>query len=197
MDRHKMARDTYLRVTLRSRRAFKGFLLGAESEAGRWVGTWYIPYLADTSYVSESQYLHCSKRLQSAVTHSGKAGSMWVTSFQWRPPDTFRGWAQFRGTVVESYQVYWANVTSNKVYVTEEEAEDISENIISDKRTSYYTPHQEDSEQWDNITDFVSLFKDHPGFEDNFDEKNQIIEPVPDSSLSDMQQQDQVCHKIM
>ena len=96
MDRHVISPDTYLRVTIRSRRAFKGFLLGAEGETGRWVGTWYIPYLADTSYLSESEYLHCSQRLQSAVTHSGKAASMWVVSFQWRPPEDFRGWVQFR-----------------------------------------------------------------------------------------------------
>ena len=188
MDRHVMTRDTYLRVTLRSRRAFKGFLLGAESEAERWVGTWYIPYLADSSYLSECKYLHCSKRLQSAVTHSGKAASMWVTSFQWRPPEDFRGWVQFRGTVVESYQVYWANVTSNKVFVRDEEDEDISANIISDRRTSYYNHVEEETEALDNVTDFVSLFQDHPGFGDNIDEKKQIIEPVPDSILSDMQQ---------
>ena len=96
MDRHVISPDTYLRVTIRSRRAFKGFLLGAEGEMERWVGTWYIPYLADTSYLSESEYLHCSQRLQSAVTHSGKAASMWVVSFQWRPPKHFRGWVQFR-----------------------------------------------------------------------------------------------------
>ena len=196
MDRAVITPDTYLRVTIRSRRAFKGFLLSATSvdTGARHVGTWYIPYLADTSYLSESEYLHCGQRLQSAVTHSGKAASMWVVSFQWRPPEDFRGWVQFRGTVVESYQVYWANVTSNKVYVRDEGEEgDISENLISDRRTSYYNPQEgEGDEPSDNITDFVSLFQDHPGFRDNIDEKKQIIEPVPDSILSDMQRK-KVC----
>ena len=201
MDRAVITPDTYLRVTIRSRRAYKGFLLSATSvdTGARHVGTWYIPYLADTSYLSESEYLHCSQRLQSAVTHSGKAASMWVVSFQWRPPEDFRGWVQFRATVVESYQVYWVNVTSNKVYVRDEEEEDrdISENIISDKRTSYYNPLEEgEREALDNITDFVSLFRDHPGFRDNIDEKKQIIEPVPDSILSDMQH-NQVCQNLI
>ncbi len=69
----------------------------------------------------------------------------------------------------------------------------VLENIISDRRTSYYNPQEgEGGEPMDNITDFVSLFQDHPGFRDNIDEKKQIIEPVPDSILSDMQQ-NKVC----
>lgn len=77
----------------------------------------------------------------------------------------------------------------------EEGEEDISENIISDKRTSYYNPlEEEEREALDNITDFVSLFQDHPGFRDNIDEKKQIIEP--DSKLSDMQQ-NQVCQILI
>ena len=73
-----------------------GFLLRAEAENDRHVGTWYIPYLADTSYLSESQYLHCNNKLQSAVTHSGQTSSMWVVSFQWRPPHQFYRWVTFR-----------------------------------------------------------------------------------------------------
>ena len=75
----------------------------------------------------------------------------------------------------------------------EGEEGDISENLISDRRTSYYNPQEgEGDEALDNITDFVSLFQDHPGFRDNIDEKKQIIEPVPDSILSDMQR-NKVC----
>ena len=91
MDQARITPDTYLRVTIRSRRAFKGFLLRAEAGSVRHVGTWYIPYLADTSYLSESQYLHCDQLLQSAVTHSGKTNNMWVVSFQWRPGQDFAG----------------------------------------------------------------------------------------------------------
>ena len=96
MDQERITPDTYLRVTIRSRNAFKGFLIRAEAGSDRHVGTWYIPYLADTSYLSESQYLHCDQRLQSAVTHSGQTNSMWVVSFQWRPPQHFYGWVRFR-----------------------------------------------------------------------------------------------------
>merc|ERR1719232_941069 len=123
MDQARITPDTYLRVTLRSQKAFKGFLLRAEAGNDRHVGTWYIPYLADTSYLSESEYLHCGQRLQSAVTHSGKAASMWVVSFQWRPPQHYRGWVQFRASIVEDYRTFWTNVTSTRVLVTPSESE--------------------------------------------------------------------------
>ena len=68
----------------------------AESKTESHLGTWYIPYLADTSYLSESQYLHCNDVLQSAVTHSGRTNNLWVVSFQWRPPQHFSGPVRFR-----------------------------------------------------------------------------------------------------
>ena len=74
----------------------QGFVLRAEDSAGSTVGSWYIPYLADTSFLSESRYLACSGRAQSAVTHSGQTTDMWVVSFQWRPDTHFSGWVQFR-----------------------------------------------------------------------------------------------------
>ena len=86
----------YFRVTIRSRTAFKGFLMRAESATESHLGSWYIPYLADTSYLSESQYLHCHDILQSAVTHSGRTNNIWVVSFQWRPPQHFSGPVRFR-----------------------------------------------------------------------------------------------------
>merc|ERR1719195_514671 len=108
---------TYLRVTIRSRRAFKGFVLRAEDSAGSTVGSWYIPYLADTSFLSESRYLACSGRAQSAVTHSGQTTDMWVVSFQWRPDTHFSGWVQFRASVVVDYRTFWTNITSTRVWV--------------------------------------------------------------------------------
>ena len=105
MDKHTITSDEYIRITIRSRRAFKGFLIEAENLEAKFLGTWYIPYLADKTYLSESQYLHCDQKLQSAVTHSGKTSDMWLVSFQWRPPHDYTGWIQFRATVVESYQV--------------------------------------------------------------------------------------------
>ena len=84
-DRHQMRQDSYLRVTIRSRRAFKGFVLRAENETERYIGTWYIPYLSDHTYMSESQYLHCANSAQSGVTHSGNIADMWVVSFQVSP----------------------------------------------------------------------------------------------------------------
>ena len=74
----------------------QGFVLRGYSSAGSTVGSWYIPYLADTSFLSESRYLACSGRAQAAVTHSGQTKDMWVVSFQWRPDTHFSGWVQFR-----------------------------------------------------------------------------------------------------
>merc|ERR1719270_1830504 len=141
MDQARITPDTYLRVTLRSQKAFKGFLLRAEAGNDRHVGTWYIPYLADTSYLSESQYLHCNNHLQSAVTHSGKTSAMWVVSFQWRPPHQFYGWVTFRATVVEDYRTFWTNITSTPILVMPSDAEN---NIID---------YKNDDSIYDNIDD--------------------------------------------
>ena len=142
MDKHVINSDSYLRVTLRSRRTFKGFLLFAESHDTRYLGTWYIPYLTHVSHVSESRYLHCEARVQSAVTQSGQARDMWLVSFQWRPPDNFSGWSVFRATIVESYEVFWTDIVSNKVWVVSDNDTDDNEveneKSISDKKTSYY-----------------------------------------------------------
>ena len=117
MDQYRMTSEQYLRVTLRSKRAFKGFLLRAESEGSNHTGSWYIPYLEDTSYLSESHYLHCSGGAQSAVTHSGRTATMFVISFQWKPPAHFHGLIVFRATVVVNYRLFWVDVTAAKVQV--------------------------------------------------------------------------------
>merc|ERR1719474_1690342 len=54
MDQYKMFSNQYLRVTIRSKRAFKGFVVRASGGSENHLGTWYIPYLEDTSYLSES-----------------------------------------------------------------------------------------------------------------------------------------------
>ena len=168
----------------------------AESVSSRWVGTWYVPYLADPSYTSESRYLHCRDTLQSAVTHSGQTrysvdniffrfkyfcaiislfpstlSSMWVVSFQWRPPANFSGLVQFRATVVESYEVFWLGVTSAALAVTEAGARLPGAALGGDPRTSYYNPSQgqggEGEEEGVSYPDFVSLFQDYPGLENS------------------------------
>ena len=170
-----------------------GFLLRAEAGNDRHVGTWYIPYLADTSYLSESQYLHCDNHLQSAVTHSGQTSAMWVVSFQWRPGHNYTGWTQFRATVVESYQVYWVNVISNKVFVKNNTSDDVVSNVISDKRTSYYdnkvNQGEEEGQVESNIgnyTDFLNLLQDNTRLDVDWDDKKQIPNMISDSVLLDM-----------
>ena len=192
MDKHTLTSDTYLRITIRSRKAFKGFLIEAENDEAKFLGTWYIPYLADTSYLSESQYLHCNNHLQSAVTHSGQTSSMWVVSFQWRPGHNYTGWTQFRATVVESYQVYWVNVISNKVFVKNNTSDDVVSNVISDKRTSYYDYKVNQGEEGQvesnigNYTDFLNLLQDNTRLDVDWDDKKQIPNMISDSVLLDM-----------
>merc|ERR1712025_1243559 len=111
-DQYSMYSHQYIRVTIRSKRAFKGFLIRALSDGDTHLGTWYIPYLEDTSYLSESSYLHCDGRVQSAVTHSGRTNTMFVLSLQWKPPTAFQGKVVFQATVVENYRVYWVGVVS-------------------------------------------------------------------------------------
>jgi len=91
VDQSEVRQDHYLRVTLRSTKPFKGFLLRAEdaqekrNEFGSWsaVGTWYIPYqnISETSPTS-AKYLHCGGAPQSAVTHGGANSGAFVVSFQ-------------------------------------------------------------------------------------------------------------------
>ena len=165
-DRHQMTPDTYLRVTVRSRRAFKGFVVRAENDTGEYLGSWYIPYLADDSYMSESQYLHCGGSPQSGVTHSGNVADMWVVSFQWRPDREFSGWVVFRGTVVVSYSQFWTNIMSARVMVRGEGDPGTSGHTGTDIRNSYYHYNRvgDNTEQFshgDNYTDFMSLFQDY------------------------------------
>ena len=121
---------------MRSKRAFKGFLLRAESgkqpkmesngnleqptyfpEKSNQTGSWYIPYLEDNSYLSESRYLHCQGGQQNAVTHSGRTATMFVVSFQWKPPASFQGRVVFRATVVVNYRLFWVDITAAPVLV--------------------------------------------------------------------------------
>merc|ERR1712178_438972 len=91
---------------------------------------------------------------------------MWVVSFQWRPGQDFAGWVQFRATIVESYSVFWVNVTSNKVYIKSDEKDSVSSKLISDKRTSYYNYVEYEDEtraEAENLTDFMLLFQNKSG----------------------------------
>jgi len=144
MDQYTIISDQYLRVTIRSKRAFKGFLIRAESDSAQHVGTWFVPYLEDTAYLSESSYLHCGGKMQSAVTHSGRTSTMFVVSLQWKPPEKYHGWVSFHATVVENYQVFWTNVKSAPLYIIPEgedyhrEYYEVSKEVPSVMRTSFY-----------------------------------------------------------
>ena len=82
-------------------------------------GSWYIPYLDDTSYLSESRYLHCRDGAQNMVTHSGRTAKMFVISFQWKPPAGFNGLVTFRATVVVNYRLFWVDITPTTLQVGE------------------------------------------------------------------------------
>jgi len=144
-DEYTMFSHQYLRVTIRSKRAFKGFLIRAASGIDSHLGTWYIPYLDDTSYLSESSYLHCGGKMQSAVTHSGRTNTMFVLSLQWKPPAEFHGKVVFEATVVENYRVYWLGVVSSPVYVIDKDSDkdstgnyEVKDQGLSTKKTSFY-----------------------------------------------------------
>ena len=95
---------------------------------------------------------------------------MWVVSFQWRPPANFSGLVQFRGTVVESYEVFWLGVTSAALAVTEAGARLPGAALGGHPRTSYYNPSQGQGGQEEegvSYPDFVSLFQDYPGLENS------------------------------
>jgi len=152
-DQYSMFSHQYLRVTIRSKRAFKGFLIRASSGSVTHLGTWYIPYLEDTSYLSESSYLHCGGRIQSAVTHSGRTNTMFVLSLQWKPPADFHGQVSFQATVVENYRVFWLDVLSSTVYVTNSDSEkhgpehhEVEDKVLSTKKTSFYNEPMNQSE---------------------------------------------------
>merc|ERR1719150_2510740 len=126
VDQSEVRQDHYLRVTLRSTKPFKGFLLRAEdaqekrNEFGSWsaVGTWYIPYqnISETSPTS-AKYLHCGGAPQSAVTHAGANSGAFVVSFQWRPPADLVGRVRIQATVVEDYRTYWTGILAPAVTV--------------------------------------------------------------------------------
>ena len=190
-DRHQMKADSYLRVTVRSRRAFKGFVLRCENDTATYIGSWYIPYLTDLSFTSESQYLHCGGSPQSGLTHSGKVADMWVVSFQWRPDTDLSGWVVFRATVVESYSQFWTNIVSAGVMVEGQGGDhgNSGGHTGADVRTSYYHYNNGDgqlSQVEENYTDFMSLFEDYSGSDDG------IIDRTKIGSSSDMKDDNQV-----
>ena len=102
---------------------------------------------------------------------SSPLSSMWVVSFQWRPPANFSGLVQFRATVVESYEVFWLGVASASLAVTAAGARLPGAALGGDRRTSYYNPRQGEGqggqEEGVSYPDFVSLFEDYPGLENS------------------------------
>lgn len=167
----------------------------AEAENTKFVGMWTIPYLTDVSHVSESRYLHCGSRVQSAVTQSGQTPDVWVVSFQWSPGDEeLPGtWVIFRATIVESYEVFWTDIVSAKVWIVDHEDHSVNEiekqgAAVSDKRTSYYNYNLygkkdaiPDDLNADNLTDFVHIFQDYPRLDDSIGD--QITEESKSQSL--------------
>lgn len=100
-------------VTLEAKEGamFRGFLVqGKSSETGDVVGTFFT-----TDY----KYLNCNNGMNNAVTHQGPADKDKVT-LTWEPPSDFAGDVVFTGTFVQTKNVFWVGVTSEKVTVRRE-----------------------------------------------------------------------------
>ena len=96
---------------------------------------------------------------------------------------------QFKATIVESYSVFWVNVTSNKVYIKSDEKDSVSSKLISDKRTSYYNYVEYEDEtraEAENLTDFMLLFQNKSGSKLKVNKTNPLIQSSRNSSKSDM-----------
>ena len=99
--------------------------------------------------------------------------------------------------------MFWANVTSNKVFVKYEETDRVNANIVSDeKRTSFYNyikDYENEIEDYnENLTDFVQLFEDKSGLVTSNKSQQQINDNIiEDLPLTDMKLQvpDNFCSK--
>ena len=99
--------------------------------------------------------------------------------------------------------MFWANVTSNKVFVKNEETDRVNANIVSDeKRTSFYNyikDYENEIEDYnENLTDFVQLFEDKSGLVTSNKSQQQINDNIiEDLPLTDMKLQvpDNFCSK--
>lgn len=100
-------------VTLEAKEGamFRGFLVqGKSSETGDVVGTFFT---------TDHKYLNCNNGMNNAVTHQGPADKDKVT-LTWEPPSDFAGDVVFTGTFVQTKNVFWVGVTSEKVTVRRE-----------------------------------------------------------------------------
>ena len=86
---HMLAPGRYIRVTLKSEVAVRGFVLRAVGEGGTGAGRWFLPCPA--SAPGCPALLNCSTP-GDAVTHQPGAAPAFVLAFQWRAdcPDRVR-----------------------------------------------------------------------------------------------------------
>ena len=117
----RMFSHQYLRVTLKSVLPINRFIIkavrsGEHDDSGA-LGTWYLPFTADTGQTSHSRYLNCSGSVNNAVTNSDSIsqGSDYVIFFQWSPDDEYDGEVVFTSLVMRGYRDFWENVTGIKV----------------------------------------------------------------------------------
>jgi len=116
VDQTRVVHTDYVRVTIRSSQAFKGFLVTAVNDDRKRIGSWTIPY-GDTS----SQYVHCDN-LQDTVTHTDHSSLRYVLSLSWKPPTSFSGNVTMVASVVMDYQTYWTGITSDTITVIGDDA---------------------------------------------------------------------------
>ena len=109
--------------------------------------------------LSESKYLHCGSGRQNAVTHTGKTDSMYVVSFQWKPPASYQGLVRFRATVVQDYKTFWTGISSPPVTIIDSGGVGSNAVVTSDDNS-------DDMEEPDNIvvaSDQYKVYEDYRG----------------------------------
>jgi hypothetical protein len=111
LDQDTISHKEYLRVTIRSSQAYKGYLVRAVDRNASSLGSWFIP-----DYDLTSQYLHCGvDRPQSSVTHTSLTTSMYQLYLQWKPYQHYHGQVNIVATIVINYTTYCTGVTSRPV----------------------------------------------------------------------------------
>ncbi|XP_041054434.1 putative defense protein 1 [Carcharodon carcharias] len=93
---------------------YKGILLEARyPNANTAVGTWATP-------PDNTKTIPCFSRIDSAITHSNIADKTNTTIYTWIPPSLENCTEKavvFLATVAQRKEIYWLNLTSEKIYV--------------------------------------------------------------------------------
>lgn len=104
-----------LRIEPNTGEMFKGFIVRALTDDDKVVGLFSASSSADYKMLNCSEV---SETASSVVTHTNALEKSGIT-FQWRAAADFTGNIRFKATIVKSKEVFWTNVESNKVAVSQ------------------------------------------------------------------------------